>query len=115
MNGFDRFATLKRKSSLAPKEVKPTWADNKIEARLNQLQQEAISTGRVTPIIEFFDNLNIAVYNGFRINLNGEGEFAEANRNRVVEIWNQKYETWYQKWYRELLKEQPTVAGGDFI
>lgn len=89
--------------------IKPTWTESHIRARLDKLKMEAATTGRVTPIIEFFDNLNVLVWNAFRLNFQREGEVAEANRNLVLEIWERDYNSWYVNWY-ESLKE-----GGEFV
>lgn len=113
MSALDKYL---RQSHITAPEVAPSikrgWSDEVIRARLDKLKMEAIHSGRIAPIIDFFDSLNVMVWNAFRVNFARSGETAEINRNRVLEIWEEEYSKWYQEWYQSLLVEN---KGGDFI
>ena len=111
MTAIDKF--LRKTFLRKPEEVdssKPTWSDTTIRKRLDALKSDAATTGQIHPIIEFFDSLNVMVYNAARLAVERDIDNAEANRNRVLEIWEKDYQPWYSEWHESL-----KVARGDFI
>lgn len=111
MTAIDKF--LRKTFLRKPEDVdnsEQTWSDATIHKRLERLKKEAIDTGRVHPIIEFFDSLNVMVYNAARLAVEKDMDNAEANRNRVLEIWKVDYQPWYSEWHESL-----RVARGDFV
>ena len=53
-------------------------------ARLDKLKMEAIHSGRIAPVIDFFDSLNVMVWNAFRVNLPA---LVKLPKSTEIEYW----------------------------